>query len=129
MREYRRETLRYDLDDLTQAGYAFYNAIPSFTAPAFEVKEAFGEIRVPLLKDMPLIKELTLSGSGRISDYKGVDRHGLRLCRRCRLAAVRATSRLRGSYARSVRAPNLSELYLGAGPELRSGSVRSLLGT
>ena len=29
--EYRRETLDYDLDDLTQEGYAFYNAIPALS--------------------------------------------------------------------------------------------------
>jgi hypothetical protein len=69
--EYRRETLRYDLDDLTQEGYAFYNAIPTFSSPAFEVKEAFGEIQLPLLKDVPFFQELTLRGNGRISDYKG----------------------------------------------------------
>lgn len=108
--EYRRETNGYDLDDLTQAGYAFYNAIPSFSAPAFEVKEAFGELRIPLIKDVPLIKELTISGSGRVADYKGST------------GTVYAYSggvdwrpfeplRLRGSYSRSVRAPNLSELY------------------
>ncbi|MET1112569.1 MAG: TonB-dependent receptor plug domain-containing protein, partial [Allosphingosinicella sp.] len=69
--EYRRETLRYDLDDFTQNGYAFYNAIPSFTSPSFQVKEAFAEISIPILKDLPLFQELTVSGSGRVSDYKG----------------------------------------------------------
>ena len=67
--EYRRETLSYDLDDLTQAGYAFYNAIPPFTAPSFEVKEAFAELSVPLVKDVFLLKELTLNGSARVADY------------------------------------------------------------
>jgi outer membrane receptor protein involved in Fe transport len=108
--EYRRETNAYDLDDLTQAGYAFYNAIPSFTAPAFEVKELFGEVSVPLVKDLPLLKSLTLTASGRVADYKGAT------------GTVYAYSggvdwqpiddiRLRGSYSRSVRAPNLSELF------------------
>ena len=35
------------------------------------MKEAFGELNVPLIKDLPLIKELTIDGSGRVSDYKG----------------------------------------------------------
>ncbi|WP_443019600.1 TonB-dependent receptor domain-containing protein, partial [Sphingomonas phyllosphaerae] len=69
--EYRRETLSYDLDPLTQAGYNFYNAIPSFRAPAFEVKEAYGELSLPLIKDVFLFKELRLSGAGRVADYKG----------------------------------------------------------
>lgn len=112
--EYRKETLRYDLDDLTQAGYAFYNAIPSFTAPSFEVKEAFGEISVPLLKDIPFIKELTVTGSGRIADYKGatgtVYTYGGDV-------AWRPVDDLliRGSYTRAIRAPNLTELYSAQG--------------
>jgi outer membrane receptor protein involved in Fe transport len=112
--EYRRETNAYDLDDLTQAGYNFYNSIPSFTAPAFEVKELFGEVSVPLLKDVPGFKDLTLTASGRVADYKGST------------GTVYAYSggvdwqpiqdlRLRGSYSRSVRAPNLNELFSAQG--------------
>ncbi|HEY0131200.1 MAG TPA: TonB-dependent receptor plug domain-containing protein, partial [Allosphingosinicella sp.] len=67
--EYRRETVFYDLDDITQLGYAFYNAIPTLDPPSFKVKEVFGEISIPLLKDMPFFQELTITGSGRISDY------------------------------------------------------------
>ena len=108
--EYRRETLSYTLDPVTQAGYAFYNAIPSFIAPAFEVKEAFGEISVPLLKDIPFFKELTFTGSGRVANYKGA------------VGTVYAYSGsvdwrpvqdilFRGAYSRSVRAPYLGDLY------------------
>jgi outer membrane receptor protein involved in Fe transport len=112
--EYRREKLLYDLDDLTQGGYAFYNAIPSFTGPAFEVKEAFAEISIPLLKDLPLFQELTLSGSARVSDYKGgagtVWTYGGEVTWR-----PIEDIRFRGSYNRAVRAPNLSELYSAQG--------------
>ena len=108
--EYRRETLDYDLDDLTQAGYAFYNAIPTFNSPSFEVKEAFAEISIPILKDVPLFQELTLSGSGRISDYKGatgtVYTYGGDLVWR-----PVQDIRFRGAYNRAVRAPNLGELF------------------
>jgi outer membrane receptor protein involved in Fe transport len=112
--EYRRETLRYDLDDLTQAGYAFYNAIPSFTSPSFVVKEAFGEIRVPILKDTPFFQELTVTGSGRIADYKGatgtVYTYGGEVAWR-----PIEDLRFRASYTRAIRAPNLTELYSAAG--------------
>lgn len=109
--EYRRETNFYDLDDLTQAGYAFYNAIPALDPPtAFEVKEAYGEVRVPLLADLPLIKELTLSGSGRISDYKGATGTVYAYAGNVEWRPF-SPLRIRGSYSRSVRAPNLSELY------------------
>lgn len=108
--EYRRETVKYDLDAATQAGYAFYNAIPSFRAPAFEVKELFGEIQIPILKDTPFFQELTLSGSGRISDYKGatgkVYAYGGEL-----VWKPVEDLRVRASYNRAIRAPNLVELY------------------
>jgi outer membrane receptor protein involved in Fe transport len=108
--EYRRETNFYTQDPLVQAGYTFYNAIPTFTSPAFEVKEAFGEIRIPLLKDLPLVNELTISAAGRVADYTqgagtvyaynaGVEYSPF------------ADLRLRFNYGRSVRAPNLAELF------------------
>jgi outer membrane receptor protein involved in Fe transport len=112
--EYRREKLKYELDDLTQQGYAFYNAIPTFGAPSFEVKEAYGELLLPILKDVPFFQELTLSGSGRISDYKGatgtVYSYGGQLVWR-----PIEDIRLRGSYQRAIRAPNLTELYSAQG--------------
>ena len=108
--EYRRDTLRYDLDDLTQNGYAFYNAIPTFRSPAAEVKEAYGEISIPILKDVPFFQELTATTSGRISDYKGatgtVYTYGGDLVWR-----PIQDIRFRGSYNRAVRAPNLSERF------------------
>lgn len=112
--EYRRETNFYDLDDLTQEGYAFYNAIPSFTAPAFEVKEAFGEIQLPILKDKPFFEELTLRGSGRISDYKGATGTVYTYGGEGTWKPVKDLT-LRGTWARSIRAPNLSELYSAQG--------------
>ncbi len=120
--EYRRETLRYDLDDLTQAGYAFYNAIPSFTSPAFSVKEAFGEIQIPILKDVPFFEELTLRGNGRISDYKGATGTTYSYGGEVTWKPI-ADITLRGTYARAVRAPNLSEVYSPAGQNFAPGFV------
>lgn len=118
--EYRRETLRYKLDPLTQAGYAFYNAIPSFESPSFAVKEAFAELNVPLLKNMPFFHELTVKGAGRISDYKGsagrVKTYGLEGV----WSPIRDIT-FRGAYNRSVRAPNLSELYSAQGQNFAPG--------
>lgn len=118
--EYRRETLRYDLDDLTQNGYAFYNAIPSFTAPSFEVKEAFAELSIPILKDLPLFQELTVSGSARVSDYKGATGTVWTYGGEVTWRPIQDI-RFRGSYNRAVRAPNLSELYSAQGQNFAPG--------
>ncbi|WP_271298893.1 TonB-dependent receptor domain-containing protein [Sphingomonas sp. CV7422] len=108
--EYRRETNLYAQDPLVSNGYTFYNAIPAFNAPALKVKEAYGEIRIPLLKDIPLIKELTVSGAARVSDYNTSagtvwSYNGSAIWRPV------SDLTLRASYARAVRAPNLGELF------------------
>lgn len=75
----------------------------------FDVKEAFGELRIPLLGDMPFFHELSFEGAARISDYSTVGRtfswsaNGI-------WAPVRDL-RIRGTYSKAVRAPNISELF------------------
>lgn len=112
--EYRRETNRFQADPFVQAGYTFYNALEPFNPPAFEVKEAFGELRLPLLKDIPLIKELTISGAGRVSDYKGSAGTAYAYNLNAEWSPIRDL-RFRANYGRGVRAPNLTELYSSAG--------------
>ena len=112
--EYRRETAFYDLDDVTQAGYAFYNAIPTQSSPAFEVKEVFGEISIPLLKDVPFFQELTFNGSGRFSDYKGSTGSVFTYAADVTWRPI-DDIRFRASYARAIRAPNLVDLYSAQG--------------
>ncbi|MDT8399850.1 MAG: TonB-dependent receptor [Pseudomonadales bacterium] len=38
---------------------------------SFEVKEAFGELLVPVVSDLPFIQQFNLSMAGRIADYTG----------------------------------------------------------
>lgn len=108
--EYRRETNYFKEDPLVEQGYTFYNAIQPFTSPAFEVKEAYGEIRIPVLKDMPFFEELTFSGAGRISRYKGIHKNIYAYNYGVDWAPIRDI-RFRANYSRAVRAPNLGELY------------------
>ncbi len=108
--EYRRETLYYKLDDLTQEGYAFYNAIPTLNAPSFKVKEAYAELRAPIFKDKPFFNELSLLGNGRVANYKGATGTVYAYGGTAIWKPIHDIT-FRGTYARSVRAPNLSELY------------------
>ena len=112
--EYRRETAYYKQDDATASGITFYNSIPKFDPTSFEVKEAFGELRLPIFKDLPLIHQLTISGAGRISDYKGSTGTVYSYNGGLEYAPFRQL-RLRGNYSRAVRAPNLSDLYTPLG--------------
>ncbi len=112
--EYRRETASYVQDAGTAAGVTFYNAIPQFNPPSFEVKEVYGELRIPILKDVPFFQELTASGAGRIADYKGSTGTVYAYNGGVEWAPIRSL-RFRANYGRSVRAPNLADLYTPLG--------------
>jgi iron complex outermembrane receptor protein len=94
--------------DALQSGRIFYPQ-ESPVSGSIKVKEAFGEIRVPILEDVFLIKELTLQAAGRVSDYNN--------------NGTQTSWNVGGSYApvedlrfrvmrsKSVRAPNIGELF------------------
>ena len=96
--------------------------IGNFIPPSFKVKEAFGEIQIPLLKDTPFFQELTLSGAGRVAHYNGATGTVYAYNAGVDWAPVKDV-RLRANYSRSVRAPNLSELYFPAVANFAPGFV------
>ncbi|MCW3846946.1 TonB-dependent receptor [Sphingomonas sp. LB-2] len=111
--EYRRETARSDYDPITTSGLTDFNVILPFHAPVLEVKEAYGELRVPLLAGTPFFEELTLEGAGRVSDYNsGAGTTGTVWTYNVGgiWSPVRGL-RVRAGYAKSVRAPTLGNLY------------------
>jgi outer membrane receptor protein involved in Fe transport len=75
----------------------------------FTVYDIFGEVSLPLLKDVPFAETLELSGAVRYSDYSTVGSTftwnvgGI-------YAPVSDIS-FRGTYAVAVRAPNINELF------------------
>lgn len=111
--EYRSETSNVDFDDLTSSGATFLNALQDFNPPKLTVKEAYGEIQIPLLKDLPLAEELTISAAGRVSDYNTatgtVYAYNLQ-----GIYAPIPDIRFRASYATSVRVPTQSDLFATA---------------
>lgn len=112
--EYRRETMKYRQDDLVSNGMTFYNAIPTFDPPSFEVKELYGELRIPVLRDLPFAHELTFDVAGRLSDYKGATGTVFAWNAGIEYAPV-PDIKIRANYSRSIRAPNLSDLYTPPG--------------
>jgi outer membrane receptor protein involved in Fe transport len=109
--EYRSDNLYYHQDPLVQMGYTFYNAIPTFQAPAANVKEAFGELRLPILKDLPFANELEVSGAARVSDYNLGKTGTVWAYNGNVIYSPVQGVRLRGNYAQAVRAPNQVELF------------------
>lgn len=108
--EYRREDAFSAFDDLTVSGATFLNAIGAFDPPAQNVKELFGEIRLPLLANVPFAEELTLEAAVRGSDYNTRDD----LVWAYNVSAIYSPIpdiRFRAGYGRAVRAPNIGDLF------------------
>lgn len=106
--EYRKESSRATVDPISAA-----QRFPTFFFRPFgpdrvSVKEAFGEILVPLVKDVPLLRNLEFNGAARYSDYStsgGIWAWKLGLTNE-----LFEGLRLRAVRSRDIRAPNLGEL-------------------
>jgi outer membrane receptor protein involved in Fe transport len=71
--------------------------------------EAYGEVRVPLISDMPFARELILEGGYRYSDYStGIQAKTYKVGFQWEPVQ---DIRFRGSYNKAIRAPNILELY------------------
>jgi outer membrane receptor protein involved in Fe transport len=111
--EYRKESLELNTDTAFSTGdLAGQGASTPSVSGAFDVKELFGEVRVPLIQD-GFVYDLSVEGAYRHSKYSvsggssfstntykfGVD-----------FAPIKDI-RVRASYNRAVRAPNIQELF------------------
>lgn len=118
--EYRREKARYDNDDFIEAGATNAVKIGNFDPKTFKVKEAFGEIEVPLLKDFVIADELTLNAAGRISGYGGAIGTVKTWNVGGQYAPIRDL-RFRANLGKAVRAPNVSETGFPQVPNFAPG--------
>lgn len=106
--EYRKEESRFVQDALGASGALFFNAIGTRQGD-YDVKEAFAEVRVPVLKDVPFAKELSLEFAGRSSDYSSIGRTDQYTARVEWKLWDDLT--IRANQGTAVRAPNIVELY------------------
>ncbi len=108
--EYRRETevFRPDAELITADLAGNGSPLVGYDA-GFHVWEGFTELRMPLVSDAPGFKALDLEGGYRYSSYtSGFNTNTYKLG--LSWAPINDI-RLRGSYNRAVRAPNVAELY------------------
>lgn len=87
------------------------------TSGSSTVKEIYGEVRVPILADVPFARRLSLNGAFRYSDYElpgvgGVWTHSLGA-----EWAINTDLTLRAQTQHAIRAPNVGELYGGQGTD------------
>jgi outer membrane receptor protein involved in Fe transport len=109
--EYRGQSLNVNFDRFSRAGAFGAPSIPY--SGSVDVKEAFGELLIPLLADSRFGKRLSIDVAGRITNYStsgtvetwkaGVD------------YAINDSIRLRATESRDIRAPNLTELNQKSG--------------
>jgi outer membrane receptor protein involved in Fe transport len=111
--EWRKTSATFTPDAYLSSGdvAGFNPGLP--TKGSVTVKEVFGEVRVPLIHNTPLIDSLVANGAFRYSDYSldgiggvwtylgGVDWR------------VSPDIAFRGQYQRAIRAPNVGELFGG----------------
>lgn len=121
--EYREEDAFSEFDEFTRNGNTFLNSIGTFDPPKLKVWDVYAEMRLPIVKDIPLFKELTVEGAVRASDYNVGDVGTVYAYNAGVIWSPVNDLRFRGSYARSVRAPTLSDLYSAQSQTFLNGLV------
>lgn len=108
--EYRKEKSRFEVDAFTQAGFFFESGVQPEEG-SFDVKEVFGELELPFFADVPFADLLTVKGSARYSDYSLDNVGGVFTWAVDGIYRPVPDISFRGSYAKAVRAPNITNLF------------------
>ena len=112
--EYRKETLKLDPDEGFRTGDgAGQGGATHAISGSYDVASLFAEISIPLVEGEEYMQELLLDTAYRYSDYdydETTHAYAFRLGWK-----VDPAIRLRGSYQRAVRGPNVQELFLPRG--------------
>ena len=108
--EHRRDRIR-DVPDEAAQSQNFYNrSSAGITEGKDRVNEVFGEIQIPILRNQPFFNELSVTASGRYTDYRS---YGSDFTYRlgAQWAPIQEV-RFRGNYGTAFRAPNLFEQFV-----------------
>jgi outer membrane receptor protein involved in Fe transport len=97
-----------DIDDRQSLTFDGSSRVENATGK-FDVKEIFGELRIPLLADVPFAEELAVEGAARYSDYSTIG--GAFTWSVSGIYAPVRDVRVRGTYSKAIRAPNIFELF------------------
>jgi outer membrane receptor protein involved in Fe transport len=126
---YRKSIYEFLNDTLTSQGVNFNDqAIGIYpsgdSAGKIDVKEYYGELLVPVLKDLPAIRRLELELGIRRSDYNVTGKSTTWKA----LTDWRATEwlRFRGGFNRAERSPNVGELFLAPSQTFQVGAAGDL---
>ena len=107
--EYRRETGATTVDSNYASGDLIYYGQGQNIFGSYNVKEVYGEAKIPLVQDRPFFYSLGLEGGYRYSKYSTVG--GVSTWKVGGDWAPVNGVRFRSIYQRAVRAPNIYELF------------------
>lgn len=109
--EHRKEFGSSEPDPLTAAGLVLGDNPFLPTRGSYSVDEAYLELQIPILSDLPLAQSLEVSLAARYSDYSSFgDTTNPKASLRWQLNDQML---VRGSWGEGFRAPSVSELYQG----------------
>ncbi|WBQ18979.1 TonB-dependent receptor plug domain-containing protein [Sphingobium yanoikuyae] len=107
--EYRKEKSSFVPDDLLQQGALADFSLQLPESGSFDVKEVFGELSVPVLKEVPFAYALNFGAAIRLSDYSTIGKTTTWKVD-ATYAPIKDIS-FRGTWSEAVRAPNITELF------------------
>ena len=110
--EWRSERGAYRPDFMLSSGDVVGFNAGEPTVGGYSVRELYGEVAVPLLADLPFAKKLEFNGAARYADYSNEVGSAWSYSAGLMWAPIEDIT-LRGQYQRAVRAPTVSQLFLG----------------
>jgi len=132
--EYRREQGETIPDPIVISGDSLTFGRSQITSGSYNVKEAYTEVKMPIVTDRPFVDAFNIEGAFRYSDYSTAG--AVSTYRGGADWTPVSGFRFRGNYQRAVRAPNISEIFtpaaygLGAlavdpcaGPDVTAGTA------
>jgi outer membrane receptor protein involved in Fe transport len=121
--EWRYEFAQYLPDPYLQSGEptGFNGSLP--TKGSETAKEVFGEIRVPVLADLPLVKSFTVNSAFRDSCYNLTGVGCVWTYSGGGDWKVTDDIAFRGQFQHAIRAPNVGELYGGTALNFASSAI------
>ncbi len=118
--EYRREKAFNNSAAANDTGVSNGVFLGDVNAKPLEVKEAFAELQLPLVKNTPFFEDLTISGAIRVSKYNNAVGTALAYNGGIEWSPI-PDIKFRANYGRSVRAPNVSETSFPSVPNFANG--------
>lgn len=129
---YRENVYEFANETLSTAGRSFLDQVigiypSSNMLGQINAKEAYGELLIPVLSDIPFIQEFNLEVGGRMSHYSTTGTSWT--FKALGDWQVNDWLRFRGGFNRAERAPNIAELLLTPQQAFRTDTIGDLCST